>query len=150
QAGGGAPARYRQQSVQAFDLLAGRRVRAAFDLGREPPAVRDRYGRHTFGQGCLLARRLVEAGVALVQVNWHRETGSDTPMWDAHWDLEINLKDKLMPPMDRGYTALLEDLEQRGLPAETLVVWVGEMGRTPKLEYITPHPSPGRNHWGNV
>src|SRR5207253_5113511 len=113
--GGPAPVRFRHQVGQAFDLLTGRQVRAAFDLGREPAAVRDRYGRHTFGQGCLLARRLVEAGVALVQVNWHRETDSDTPMWDSHWDLEKNLKVKLMPPMDLGYSAVLEDLGQRGL-----------------------------------
>jgi hypothetical protein len=147
---GPAPARFHHQVAQAFDLLTGRSVRAAFDLGREPPGVRDRYGRHTFGQGCLLARRLVEAGVSLVQVNWHREQDDDTPMWDSHWSLEKNLKEKLMPPMDLGFSALLEDLGQRGLLEETLVVWVGEMGRTPKLEYIKPHPAPGRNHWGGV
>jgi hypothetical protein len=147
---GPAPRRYGQQMVEAIGLLTDRKARDAFDLGREPANLRDRYGRHTFGQGCLLARRLVEAGVALVQINWHREQGSDTPMWDSHWDLETNLKVKLMPPMDRGYSALLEDLVQRGLLAETLVVWVGEMGRTPRLEYITPHPAPGRNHWGQV
>jgi hypothetical protein len=148
--GVGALLRYRRQTAQAFDLLAGRRVRAAFDLGREPPMVRDRYGRHTFGQGCLLARRLVEAGVSLVQVNWRRLPDEETPMWDCHWDIVKNIKDKLLPPTDQGYTALLEDLEQRGLLGETLVLWVGEMGRTPKLEHIPPHPEPGRNHWGNV
>lgn len=135
---------------QALDLLIGDQARRAFDLSREPAAIRDRYGRHKFGQGCLLARRLIEAGVALVQLNWHREPNDDTPMWDAHWRLEENMKTKLMPPMDEGYTALLEDLEQRGMLSETLVVWMGEMGRTPRLEYIQPHPAPGRNHWGNV
>jgi hypothetical protein len=135
--------------AEAFDLLGGSRVRRAFDLAREAPAVRDAYGRHKFGQCCLLARRLVEAGVPLVQVNWHREANDDTPMWDAHWKLEENLKNKLMPPMDQAYPMLLEDLDQRGLLDETLVVWMGEFGRTPKLEYVKPHPTAGRNHWGN-
>jgi hypothetical protein len=143
-------ARAERQTEQALDLLGGPRARKAFDLNGEAPSLRDRYGRHKFGQGCLLARRLVEAGVSLVQVNWHREPNDDTPMWDSHWNLERELKNKLMPPMDQGYTALLEDLEQRGLLGETLVVWMGEFGRTPKLEYIQPHPAPGRNHWGNV
>jgi len=69
-------------------------------------------------------------------------------MWDFHWRLVENLKAK-MPPMDQGYTALLEDLDARGLLSETLVIWMGEFGRTPKLEYIKPHPEPGRNHWGH-
>jgi hypothetical protein len=138
------------QLAQAFNLLGGQRVRAAFDLEREAPTMRDRYGRHAFGQGCLLARRLVEAGVALVQVNWHREADREgAHSWDLHSSLESHLKEK-MPVMDAGFTALLEDLEQRGLLHETLVVWMGEMGRTPKLEYVGPHPHPGRNHWGHV
>jgi len=70
-------------------------------------------------------------------------------MWDAHWKLEENLKKKLMPPMDQAYPVLLEDLQQRGLLDQTLVVWMGEFGRTPKLEYVKPHPTVGRNHWGN-
>src|SRR5205823_6319238 len=86
---------------------------------------------------------LIEAGVCLVQLNWHREANDDTPMWDAHWRLEENLKSKLMPPMDQGYSALLDDLETRGLLAETLVVWMGEFGRTPRLERIAPRPLPG-------
>lgn len=152
----GAPApassllKYANQAEQALDLLGGGRAKTAFDLTQEPPEVRDRYGRHKFGQGCLLARRLVEAGVSLVQVNWHRDKDDDTPMWDAHWKLEYNLKQKLMPPMDQSFPVLLDDLAQRGLLDETLVVWMGEFGRTPKLEYITPHPEVGRNHWGNV
>src|SRR5205807_1821890 len=83
---------------------------SAFELQREPAALRDRYGRHKFGQSCLLARRLIEAGVCLVQVNWHRDQGDDTPMWDFHWRLEENCRTK-MPPMDQGYTALLDDLD---------------------------------------
>jgi hypothetical protein len=148
--GDAAPRRFDRLTQEAFGLVCGNRVRAAFDLQHEPVGLRDRYGRHKFGQGCLLARRLVEAGVGLVQLNWHRETGDDTPMWDAHWRLEDNLKRKLMPPMDQGYTALLEDLEVRGLLHETLVIWMGEFGRTPRLELVAPHPEPGRNHWGNV
>lgn len=143
-------ATYRTDSREALDLLGGRKAREALDLSREPAEVRDRYGRHKFGQGCLLARRLVEAGVPVVQVNWHRDDGDDTPMWDAHWKLEQNLKQKLMPPMDQSYPALLADLRERGLLDQTLVIWMGEFGRTPKLEYIAPHPTVGRNHWGNV
>jgi hypothetical protein len=147
------PTRFGHQVVQAFDLLSGQKVRAAFDLGREAPAVRDRYGRNSFGQGCLLARRLVEAGVALVQVNWRRSAADDPVnenMWDLHKGLATTLKDRLMPVMDLGYTALLEDLEQRGLFSETLVLWLGEMGRTPKLETLPDYREPGRNHWGHV
>ncbi len=147
---GPAPARFEHQVVEAFDLLTGRKARDAFSLDLEPPAVRDRYGRHSFGLGCLLARRLVEAGVSLVQLNWHREPNDEQPMWDCHHMMATNLKTKLMPPMDQGYTALLEDLDQRGLLRETLVVWMGEMGRTPKLESIPKYREPGRNHWGNV
>lgn len=145
-----APAkRYAGLADAAFDLLGGQRVRQAFDLTREPLALRDAYGRHKFGQSCLLARRLIEAGVPLVQVNWHRDANDDTPMWDAHWKLEENLKHKLMSPMDQAYPRLLEDLDQRRLLSQTLVVWMGEFGRTPKLEFVKPHPTVGRNHWGN-
>lgn len=143
-------ATYLTDSREALDLLGGRLAREALDLNREPAEVRDRYGRHKFGQGCLLARRLVEAGVPLVQVNWHRDDGDDTPMWDAHWKLEDNLKRKLMPPMDQSYPVLLADLKERGLLDDTLVIWMGEFGRTPKLEFVAPHPTIGRNHWGNV
>jgi hypothetical protein len=144
----GAPARYDGQSRQAFDLLRSPRARRAFDLNREPPAVRDRYGRHKFGQSVLLARRLVEAGVALVQVNWPREKGdmaSNSPVWDTHARNAERLRTALMPPMDQAYSALLEDLDQRGLLAETLVVWMGEFGRTPRH-----NGAGGRDHWGQV
>jgi hypothetical protein len=149
-ADGPAARQYGERAGEALGLLASSKARAAFDLHREPATLRDRYGRTPFGQGCLLARRLVEAGVALVQLNWHREPNDEQPMWDAHHMLVTNLKNKLMPPMDQGYTALLDDLDQRGLLSETLVVWVGEMGRTPKLESIPKYPEPGRNHWGGV
>jgi hypothetical protein len=140
-------ARYDTQSLQAFDLLRSSKARLAFDLDREPPAVRDRYGRTRFGQSCLLARRLVEAGVALVQVNWTRTKLDDdsSPAWDTHQRNSQRLKNVLMPSMDQTYSALLEDLEARGLLEETLVVWMGEFGRSPKL-----NGAGGRDHWGHV
>ena len=135
------------QAQQAFDLLSGPGARRAFDLNREPPAVRDRYGRNRFGQSVLLARRLVEAGVSLVQVNWTRTTADtdDNPVWDTHAKNAERLKTALMPPMDQAYSALLEDLADRGLLDQTLVVWTGEFGRTPKI-----NARAGRDHWGYV
>jgi hypothetical protein len=135
-------------SEQAFDLLTSNATRRAFDLGLESPNTRDRYGRHKFGQSCLLARRLVEAGVRLVTVSWPREPndfGIGNPVWDTHSDNPGRLKKALMPPMDEGVSALLDDLSARGLLDETLVVWMGEFGRSPKH-----NPSAGRDHWGHV
>ncbi|MGV3724365.1 MAG: DUF1501 domain-containing protein [Actinomycetota bacterium] len=135
-------------SERAFDLLTSNTARRAFDLSAETPQLRDRYGRHKFGQSCLLARRLVEAGVKLVTVAWPREPndfGIGNPVWDTHSDNPGRLKNQLMPPMDEGVSALLEDLETRGLLEETLVVWMGEFGRSPKH-----NPSAGRDHWGHV
>jgi hypothetical protein len=140
--------RYAPNVQQAFDLLADKRARAAFDLTAESARTRDRYGRGKFGQSCLVARRLVEAGVRLVQVNWPREPGDTSagnPLWDTHSKNAERLKTVLMPQMDRAYSALLDDLAARGLLDETLVVWVGEFGRTPKI-----NPSGGRDHWGRV
>ena len=143
----GALAGFDALTQQAFDLLRSPVARRAFDLDQEPSRVRDRYGRHRFGQSVLLARRLVEAGVAFVQVNWTR-TKEDTnvaPVWDTHADNAGRLKTALMPPMDLAYSALLEDLDARGLLDETLVVWMGEFGRTPKI-----NARGGRDHWGHV
>jgi hypothetical protein len=123
---------------KALTMLTAGRVNTAFDLGKESPAVRDRYGRHVHGQGCLLARRLVEAGVRLVCVNWHNDGQS---FWDTHGNNFPGLKNRLMPPADQGFSALLEDLDQRGLLAETLVLWVGEFGRAPRVG------NGGREHW---
>jgi hypothetical protein len=123
---------------QALRLLTAPEARRAFDLSREPEKVRDRYGRNAFGQGLLLARRLVEAGVDLVTVNWAR----DDAYWDTHKDNFKDLKNKLLPPFDLGFSALLEDLDQRGLLGETLVVCLGEFGRTPKI-----NAAAGRDHW---
>lgn len=125
---------------RAFDLLFSDRVVRAFDLEREPPRVRDRYGRNTHGQACLLARRLVEAGVRLVCVNWHNDGAN---FWDTHGDNFNALKNRLMPPADQGFSALLEDLDHSGLLSETLVVWVGEFGRHPKITA----GNAGREHW---
>jgi hypothetical protein len=144
----GTLATYDHYSQQAFDLLRSGGARRAFDLEAEPARVRERYGRHKFGQSLLLARRLVEAGVSLVHVNWPRERGdmkTDNPCWDTHANNAERLKTALMPPMDLAYSALLEDLDARGLLHETLVVWMGEFGRTPKI-----NARGGRDHWGHV
>jgi hypothetical protein len=139
--------RYNTQSQQAFDLLRSPQARRAFALHEEPAAVRDQYGQSRFGQSVLLARRLVEAGVPLVQVNWTRTaTDNDTnPVWDTHTKNAERLKTALMPPMDQAYSALLRDLAARGLLEETLVVWMGEFGRSPKI-----NGGGGRDHWGHV
>jgi hypothetical protein len=136
---------YRQH--QAFDLLRSPRSRAAFDLENEPPTMRDRYGRGQFGQSVLLSRRLIEAGVSLVQVNWFRgaDEPPDNPCWDSHVKESARLKSALMPPADLAISALLEDLEQRGLLDETLIVCMAEFGRSPKM-----NKAGGRDHWGHV
>lgn len=134
-------------SRKAFDLLASPQSRRAFRLEEEPRSNRERYGNTPFGQGTLLARRLVESGVRLVQVNWYR--GSDeppmNPCWDSHIKESERLKDVLVPPTDRAYSALLEDLERRGMLDETLVVCMAEFGRSPRLD-----AAGGRGHWGSV
>jgi len=135
-------------SQQAYDLVTSGRARAAFDLTTEKGTTRDRYGRHSWGQTVLLARRLVEAGVRLVHVNWPREVGDsaiDNPLWDTHSKNADRLQDCLCPQFDVGFTALIDDLETRGLLDETLVVAIGEFGRTPKI-----NKAGGRDHWGNV
>ena len=123
---------------RAFDLITSPAARRAFDLAREGDRTRERYGPSQFGQGCLLARRLVEAGVPLVTVNWAR----DDAFWDTHSDNFNLLKKSLLPPFDVAFAALLEDLDQRGLLDETLVVCLGEFGRTPQI-----NKAAGRDHW---
>jgi uncharacterized protein (DUF1501 family) len=126
---------------KAFELLTSRRVATAFDISAEPDRLRDRYGRHIFGQSALLARRLVEAGVTFVTVN--------TEPWDHHGTANRLATEpgarKLIPPVDRAIAALIEDLIARGLYEKTLVVAMGEFGRTPRM-----NPEGGRDHWGNV
>ena len=139
-------AEYDLRTQQAIDLLSGKNARQAFDLSQEPASVRDRYGRSKFAQSVLLARRLVEAGTSLVQVNWQRIEGKENNgSWDTHKAHHQSLKGWLMPIMDGAYSALLEDLEQRGLLEETLVAWVGEFGHTPKI-----NRNAGRDHWGRA
>lgn len=144
----GAVTTYDAYQQQAFDLLTSGQARQAFDVAREPDRIRDRYGRNRWGQCVLLARRLVEAGVRLVHVQWPREPGdnaSDNPLWDTHAQNADRVEDVLCPMFDVGYSALLEDLDQRGLLDETLVVAIGEFGRTPKI-----NAKGGRDHWGPV
>ncbi len=138
--------RYDDESQQALGLLGGSTARRAFDLTQEPDSVRDRYGRSRYAQSVLLARRMVEAGVSLVRINWTRMM--DKPNqggWDTHNVHAQSCKDFLMPIMDQAYSALIEDLNERGLLDETLIVWLGEFGRTPKF-----NANAGRDHWGSV
>jgi hypothetical protein len=128
------------------------RASEVLDLRREPEAVRERYGRTTVGQSLLLARRLVEAGVALVTVNWQDETKTDgvNTCWDTHQDNFAKLKGLLCPMFDRAFPAFVDDLHDRGLLETTLVVAVGEFGRTPKLGQFTQSNNTrrtGRDHW---
>src|SRR5262249_19526737 len=117
---------------RALRLLTSPAVKQAFDLGRESDVMRDRYGCNTLGQALLLARRLVEAGVKLVTVcsGFNGKTPQDA--WDTHKNNFRDLKHKLLPPLDRGLSALLDDLAQRGLTRRTLLLVMGEFGRTPK------------------
>lgn len=130
----------RDHQKRAYELLTSAGVRSAFDLGQEPEKIRDRYGRNIHGQSVLMARRLIEHGVPMVSVNWHNDGKN---FWDTHGDNFNRLKNDLIPPSDQALTALLEDLEARGMLEETLVVWVGEFGRRPQ---ITP-ANAGREHW---
>jgi hypothetical protein len=145
---------------QALEILSSPRCRHAFDLDAEPPALRDRYGRHRSGQACLLARRLVEAGTPMVTVIWnHSNRGqdrdpSDTDIygWDTHNDIFFALREHLLPRFDASFSTLLEDLDERGLLDNTLVICMGEFGRAPQvaLEKTFAGSSPGRKHWSSV
>ena len=139
---------FAEQHERAFSLLLSGKVSHAFELDREDPRTRDRYGRHMFGQSLLLARRLVEAEVPIVQVNMgHVQT------WDHHQRIFDTLKDRLLPPTDQGVATLLEDLQARGLLDQTLVIMTGEFGRTPRLSRLpnSSAASPvGRDHWSSV
>lgn len=132
------------QRELAYSLLLSGKVAQAFDLDREDPKTRDRYGRHMFGQSILLARRLVEAGVPIVQANMGRVQN-----WDTHSGNFKRLKNELLPPLDQGVAALLTDLATSGRLAETLVVIAGEFGRTPRIGMSTGNnnTADGRDHW---
>jgi hypothetical protein len=121
----------------ALNLITAPETKRAFDINTEDPRLRDRYGRNRFGQSCLLARRLIEAGVRFVTVS---DGG-----WDTHQDNFRALKDRLMPRIDQGLPALLQDLDERGLLATTLVVWLTDFGRTPKV-----NSAGGRDHWASA
>jgi uncharacterized protein (DUF1501 family) len=122
---------------KAHGLITSPTAKRAFDLGQEADGVRERYGRNTFGQSCLLARRLIESGVQFVTVT---DGG-----WDTHQNNFKSLKERKLPVLDRGYSALLEDLALRGMLDDTLVVWFGDFGRTPKI-----NSSAGRDHWASA
>ena len=143
--------------AQAFDMLATPATRRAFDLAAEPEKLRERYGRNRSGQALLLARRLVEAGVPLItvyQTNCNRgqdlkPDDTDAYGWDTHNDIFYALREHLLPRFDLGLSALLEDLDDRGLLDETLVVCMGEFGRAPRVAFEANFKgaSPGRKHW---
>ncbi len=135
---------------KALGLVLSGRARDAFDLKAEKDEVRDRYGRNTFGQSCLLARRLVEAGTRVVEINWPKVANSNNHSFDTHSGLSKRLKDQAAPMLDSGLAALIEDLDQRGMLEETLVVAVGEFGRSPKRGLSTSgnnNSDDGRDHW---
>jgi hypothetical protein len=136
---------YSRTQDRAFGLLTSSRLRAAFDLGKEDPRLVDRYGRTLFGHSTLIARRLVEAGVRFVNVTWDLfwdRIKVDFDAWDTHTRNFPILRENKLPYLDRTYSALMEDLSQRGLLGETLVVIMSEMGRTPRI-----NANGGRDHW---
>src|SRR6478672_11328459 len=136
-----------QFDQQAFAMVTGEKARKAFDIQSESKEIRDRYGRHSWGQSALLARRLVEAGSTFVSVHYGG--------WDHHWDLKKGYENYL-PKVDAAVATLFEDLDDRGLLETTLVVLCGEFGRTPKMNDggnggpAGSMGTPGRDHWGNA
>jgi hypothetical protein len=135
---------------KALGLVLSGKAREAFNLSSETPELREKYGNNTFGQSCLLARRLVEAGTRVVEVNWPKVANSDNHSWDVHTGLSDRMRRQSAPMLDAALSALLEDLDQRGLLQETLVVAVGEFGRSPKRGVSTSGNSnsdDGRDHW---
>ncbi len=123
---------------QSFELVCGSQAREAFDLSQEPDSLRDRYGRHAYGQSALLARRLVESGVSFVTINLYEK---DVDWWDDHYKIEPNLR-KRLPAYDQALAALIEDLEARGQRDRVLVAAFGEFGRGPRID-----TNAGRGHW---
>jgi hypothetical protein len=135
---------------KALGLVLSGRAREAFDLKAESSETRERYGNNTWGQSCLLARRLIEAGTRVVEVNWPKVANSDNHSWDVHTGLTKRMKDQAAPMLDASLAALITDLDERGLLDETLVVAVGEFGRSPKRGVSTSGNSnsdDGRDHW---
>jgi hypothetical protein len=136
---------FREHQRQAFELLTSGKVAGAFRLDREPVKVRDRYGRNQFGQSLLLARRLIQSGVPIVQANM-----GIVQSWDTHVDNWGRLKNRLLPWLDQAIAALVDELETIGLWDETLVVVMGEFGRTPRVSTLPGQTIPGRDHWAKV
>jgi hypothetical protein len=135
---------------KALGLVISGRARDAFDLSQESPKTRERYGRNTWGQSCLLARRLIEAGTRFVEVNWPKVANSDNHSWDVHTGLSQRMKTQSAPMFDPALSALIADLDERGLLSETLVVAVGEFGRSPQRGVSTSgnaNNDDGRDHW---
>ena len=135
---------------QALNLVVSGKARNAFDLTQEPDAMRDRYGRNTFSQCCLLARRLVEAGTRVVEVVWPKVANSDNHSWDVHSGLSKRMKTQSAPMLDAGLSTLIADLDERGMLDETLVICIGEFGRSPQRGVSTSgngNSDDGRDHW---
>ncbi len=135
---------------RALKLIVSGRAREAFDLERESSKTRDLYGRNTFGQSCLMARRLIEAGTKVVEVIWPKVANSDNHSWDHHVGLTQRMKDQSGPMLDGALAGLIEDLDARGMLDETLVVAVGEFGRSPQKGVSTSgngNSADGRDHW---
>jgi hypothetical protein len=138
--------RFDQYRQSAISLLVDPKATQAFDITGADEKTQDQYGRNSFGRSLLMARQLVEAGVSLVQVNL-----GNNEAWDTHGNAFPNLKNFLFPPTDRAVSALIDDLDQRGLLDDTLIVMAGEFGRTPKLSTLAAHyKAAGRDHWGAV
>lgn len=135
---------------KALNLVISGKAREAFDLTAESDEIRDRYGRNTFGQSALLARRLIEAGTRVVEVIWPKVANSDNHSWDHHSGLSERMKNRSGPMLDQGLSALIEDMDNRGLLEDTLVVAVGEFGRSPQKGVSTSgngNSADGRDHW---
>jgi hypothetical protein len=135
---------------RALELVISGRARQAFDLNEEPDSLREKYGNNTFGDSCLLARRLVEAGTRVVEVIWPKIANSDNHSWDQHKDLSKRMKNQSAPMFDSGLSALIEDLDERGMLAETMLVAIGEFGRSPQRGVSTSgndNTNDGRDHW---
>lgn len=135
---------------KALGLVLSGRAREAFNLTKETSQLRERYGMNTFGQSCLLARRLIEAGTRFVEVNWPKVANSDNHSWDVHTGLTHRMKNQSGPMFDAGLSALLTDMDERGMLAETMVIAVGEFGRSPQRGVSTSgndNNDDGRDHW---
>ncbi|MCE9531285.1 MAG: DUF1501 domain-containing protein, partial [Planctomycetes bacterium] len=134
-----------EQQSMAFSLLTSARVAKAFQIDQETPADRERYGRNKFGQSLLLSKRLIEAGVPMVQAAM-----GIVQTWDTHVDNWGRLKNTLLPQLDQGLAALMDDLASTGLLDQTLVIVMGEFGRTPKISKLSGEAVPGRDHWAHA